>query len=273
MSESFHHTHPSYLELTKWTYANPEVVAGMTTRLGGEGVAPFDSFNLGWHVPDIQQTIRNNRETLAQLLQFPIQSWAGSKQVHGTDVYTITKKDIGRGALSNDDAIPDCDGLITNMKDVLLTAFYADCVPLFFYSPVEEWIGIAHAGWKGTVAGMGPKMIHAFEEKGVDPSSIRVAVGPSISGEVYEVDEHVIQQIPSDKRVPPYVFPKKNNKYLLSLQDMHKQLLVEAGVPERNIEVSHYCTYQNEDLFFSHRRDQGNTGRMLGFIGMKSNVD
>ncbi|MYL33060.1 peptidoglycan editing factor PgeF [Pontibacillus yanchengensis] len=269
MSESFHHTHPSYLEISKWTYSNPNLVAGMTTRIGGEGIAPFDSFNLGWHVPDVKETIRKNRETLANLLQFPLEHWIGGEQVHDTEVYTVKKKDIGKGALSQDNALPNCDGLITNLPNVLLTAFYADCVPLFFYDPVEEWVGIAHAGWKGTVAGMGPEMIRALEDKGVDANHIKVAIGPSISGDVYEVDENVLQHIPSELRVEPTVLDKGNGKYLLSLQNMHKHLLLESGVKEKNIEVSEYCTYQNDHLFFSHRRDQGKTGRMLGFIGLK----
>lgn len=271
MSEGFHHTHPSYLEITKWTYSHPELVVGMTTRLGGKGEPPFDTFNLGWHVPDIQDTIQQNRETLASLLQFPLDSWIGGEQVHDTYIYTVTKKDKGRAAFGQDTSIPKCDGLITNEPGVLLTAFYADCVPLYFFDPITNWIGIAHAGWKGTVANMGPKMVQALSEKGVDPSHLRVGIGPSIGGDVYEVDDQVMQNIPEKYHIEPTVQSQENGRYLLSLQHMHVDLLLEAGVDEKHIERSEYCTYQNDHLFFSHRRDKGKTGRMLGFIGIKEN--
>ncbi|WP_345238793.1 peptidoglycan editing factor PgeF [Pontibacillus salipaludis] len=267
--ESFHHTHPSYMELTKWTYPHPELTVGLTTRIGGTGEPPFDSFNLAWHVPDQQDTIRRNRETLAQLLDFPLESWVGGEQVHKTEIKRVTKKDLGKGATSRETAIPDCDGLITNEPNLLLTAFYADCVPLFFFDPVNNWIGIAHAGWRGTVASMGPKMIDALEKHGADKRHIRVAVGPSIGGDAYEVDDAVVDQIPNQFRSEPTVIEQGSGKYLLSLQQMHKELLMQAGIKEDHIEVSEYCTYQNSHLFFSHRRDEGKTGRMLGFIGFK----
>lgn len=270
MDECFHHTHPAYLELTKWRYTHPELVAGMTTRLGGIGEGAFESFNLGWHVPDKQDTIHHNRETLASLLEFPLKTWVGGEQVHETSIHHVTKKDIGKGAYKQDTAIPKCDGLITNQPNILLTAFFADCVPLFFFDPVKEWIGIAHAGWRGTVAGIGLKMVKAFQEKGVDINNLKVAVGPSIGGDVYEVDDNVIKHIPEKYRQEPYVISKTDNKYLLSLQALHKELLLEAGILEGNIEVSQYCTYVNDHMFFSHRRDEGKTGRMLGFIGLKS---
>ncbi|KGX88527.1 peptidoglycan editing factor PgeF [Pontibacillus litoralis] len=269
MSERFQHIHPSYLQLTKWTAANPQLKAGMTTRLGGEGVAPYDSFNLGWHVPDAHEIVLRNRQKLAQLLEFPLQNWVSGQQVHGTLIHQVTKQDVGKGALSQASAIPQCDGLLTNEKGVLLTAFYADCVPLLFHDPINGWIGIAHAGWRGTVAGIGSKMVQALIERGAKASNIRVAIGPSITGEAYEVDDHVVKHIPSCYRQEPFVVEKHDGKYMLYLQRFHKQLLLNEGLSEHHIDITQYCTYRNEELFFSYRRDNGQTGRMLAFIGMK----
>lgn len=269
MSERFQQKHPSYLDISEWTNAFPDLVAGMTTRVGGAGEPPFDSFNLGWHVPDNQDTIRHNREMLASLLQFPLKSWVGGEQVHDTKIHTVTQKDKGKGAFGQETAIPSCDGLITKESNILLTAFFADCVPLFFYDPQSSWIGIAHAGWKGTVSNMGPKMVQALENQGVDSKSLRVGIGPSISGDMYEVDENVIRHIPDKFQRPPIIETQTNGRYLLSLQHMHVELLLEAGIEESHIEQTEYCTYQSDHLFFSHRRDQGKTGRMLGFIGLK----
>ncbi|KGX93250.1 laccase [Pontibacillus halophilus JSM 076056 = DSM 19796] len=270
MIEGFHHTHPAYLEVTKWTYGNEQLVAGMTTRLGGLGEVPFDTFNLAWHVPDVHQTIVDNRHILADLLQFPVHTWVGGEQVHGTRIHRVTRQDLGKGALEQDTAVKEVDGLITNEKDVLLTAFYADCVPLFFYDPVTEWVGIAHAGWKGTVGRMGPKMIDALVEEGSSIENIKVAIGPSIGGDVYEVDDTVIQHILREERTEDVILSASSGKYMLSLQHLHLQQIKKAGILEKNIELSEYCTYQNDHLFFSHRRDQGKTGRMLGFIGLRS---
>lgn len=269
MSESFQHTHASYLQLTKWSYTHPELIAGMTTRLGGVGEVPYDTFNLAWHVPDKEETILENRELLASLLDFPLDNWVGAEQVHGTEIQHVKKRDAGKGARKQDTAISSCDGLITNEPDILLTAFFADCVPLFFFDPIEEWIGIAHAGWRGTVAGIGPKMIEALTNKGAKVENIRVAIGPSICADVYEVDKNVIQHIPDQYKKEPYVMEKDDEKYLLSLQTLHKALLLKTGVLEKNIDVTQYCSHKDDHMFFSHRRDQGKSGRMLGFIGLK----
>ena len=153
-------------------HSHPSVTAGITTRNGGVSEAPFHRLNMGLHVSDDPSSVLENRKRLAKELNLPLEKWIIGEQVHGTEVKTVDRSSTGAGAASVATAIPLVDGLITNEKNVVLGAFYADCVPLYFFDPSTHWIGIAHAGWKGTVNGMAGKMIEALEEKGCQAKNI-----------------------------------------------------------------------------------------------------
>ncbi|WP_226578532.1 peptidoglycan editing factor PgeF [Halobacillus litoralis] len=249
------------------SYTN--ITAGLTTRNGGHSEPPFDTLNMGLHVSDDSEKVIRNRNRLAEELDLSMKQWIIGEQVHGTKIQVVDRSMTGSGALSLDSAVQGVDGLITNETDLVLGAFYADCVPLYFYDPVAEWVGIAHAGWKGTVNGMAAEMVNALREKGCHPKNIQAVVGPSISQRHYEVDQKVMDHIPD-----PYkqVCAEKNaaGKYQLDLKALHKKIMIENGVPEGNIQVSGACTYEEKTLFYSHRRDQGKTGRMLGFIALRA---
>ncbi|WP_068672467.1 peptidoglycan editing factor PgeF [Oceanobacillus sp. Castelsardo] len=269
MSEVFHQKDTSFLQIEKWHQLNKKLIAGFTTRNGGVSDPPFQSLNLGLHVPDNQEKIIKNRELLAKRLNIPLENWVSGEQVHGTTVRMINSDDKGKGTRDYFSSVQGVDGLITNEKNILCTAFFADCVPLFFYDPVTEIIGIAHAGWKGTVNEMAGSMVQAMKDQGVNESNLLVVIGPSISQEMYEVDEKVIDNI-KDKYRQKCVKPSKNNRYLLDLKKLNVEILLQSGVLRHNIDVTNYCTFKDESLFFSHRRDKGKTGRMLGFLGIIS---
>ncbi|MCT8139748.1 peptidoglycan editing factor PgeF [Anaerobacillus sp. CMMVII] len=229
---------------------------------------PYHSFNLGLHVDDDSQHVISNRKKLADTIQIPLEKWVFSEQVHGNLIKKVSKEDCGAGALEVSTAIRDTDGLYTKDKHVLLASLYADCVPLYFYAPTYNIVGLAHAGWKGTVGQIGANMVKRWtEEEQVPLEAIYVAIGPSISMPCYEVDDHVINQV---KKVTANKLPYeeiKPNKYLLNLKELNKQLLLNTGIKEEQIFVSNYCTYKETELFFSYRREQ-KTGRMMSFIGM-----
>ncbi|WP_249869861.1 peptidoglycan editing factor PgeF [Oceanobacillus saliphilus] len=269
MNEPFKGKDESYLHLEIWQKLHPKLVAGFTTRNGGVSNVPYNTFNFGLHVPDSKQDIIKNRKILSDKLNFPLEKWVSGQQVHQTFVKEISAVDQGKGSTDYETSIEGTDGFITDSKGILCTAFFADCVPLFFFDPVTEYIGIAHAGWKGTVGRIAEKMVDAFKERGTDPKDLRVAIGPSIGKENYEVDHHVIGSIEVKER-DKTVSPLENNRYLLDLKQLNVEILLQSGVIRHNIEVTNYCTYRDENLFFSHRRDQGKTGRMLGFIGLKA---
>lgn len=245
-----------------------QLIAGLTTRQGGVSAEPFDSLNMGLHVHDRESDVVQNRERLAEEIGIPLDRWVMGEQVHGVEVKSIDESDIGKGARQLVTAVSGVDGLITNKPNTVLAAFYADCVPLYFVDQVTGWIGIAHAGWKGTVHGMAKTMIERLVQEGASLENIEMAIGPCISAEHYEVDQRVMENIPShlQKEVSKVV---DEGHFLLDLKALNHTLAIEAGLKEGNVHTTRYCTYEEERLLYSHRRDQGKTGRMLGYIGWK----
>src|SRR5690625_676495 len=266
MNEPFIQETERVLSIKKWQRKIPGLIAGFTTRNGGVSKAPFDSLNIGLHVHDEKQHVLTNRKRLVADLSFSMNDWVSGEQVHKTNIKRLEEESKGSGAVSNADSIPNTDGLITNRKGILCTAYFADCVPLFFLDPITKYIGIAHAGWKGTVGGMASEMVAAFTDNGVIAEILHVIIGPCISSSYYEVDDHVVRHIASEYS-DNSVTPRRNNQYLLDLKQLNVDILLQAGVLRNNIDITNYCTYRDEQLFFSHRRDEGKTGRMAGFIG------
>lgn len=264
------------LELTPIPFSKGQMRLGFTSRNGGYSSAPYASFNMGYHVGDIAESVTNNRLKLGKLLHISESCWITPEQVHDNVVMRVSKEQGGRGALDLESAIPACDGLYTTDQNVLLTACFADCVPVFFYAKRIPIIGIAHAGWKGTSGEIVGEMVRAWEDEfRFDPEEICAVIGPSIGSCCYEVDDKVIQavQMLPEVDISSAIEEKNNGKYMLDLQLINKLILQKYGLLEENISVSHYCTGCRTDLFFSHRMEKGSTGRMLGYIGMLSGDD
>lgn len=261
----------SILFIEGWMKKNHRLTAGFTTKIGGRSEGPFAGFNLAFHVQDNPMSVRLNRKELGEKIGFPVRYWVGAEQIHKAVIRKVSRKDRGRGALDYEDSFKGTDGFFTADKGVLLTLCYADCVPLLFYAPRQEAIGAAHAGWRGSVQGIAAEMIKVFEEENIPPRDILVVVGPSICENCYIVDNQVIELVKSglaegEKKTYNFIY---GNQYKLNLQELNKQILLQSKVPEKNIRVTKYCTSCHRDLFFSHRRDQGKTGRMMSFIGLK----
>ncbi|WP_185819770.1 peptidoglycan editing factor PgeF [Salibacterium salarium] len=251
---------------------SPGLTAGMTSRLGGAGTAPYDTLNVAFHVEDNIETVLENRGRIAESIGFSLSDWVAAEQVHGADIVKVDQHDKGKGAWNKEQSIGNFDGMYTLEKDVLLASFYADCVPLLFYAANHECVGVAHAGWKGTSADIGGALVKKWRDvEGINPKNIYAAIGPSISKSVYEVDNFVIRQMEHvlpKGQTPPWT-PSKPNHWLLDLKEMNRILLNKAGIPLSNIFKSAHCTYKESDMFFSHRRSDGATGRMMAFIGIR----
>jgi YfiH family protein len=269
MTEPFRQIDQSYFVIKEWESLHPNLIAGITTRQGGESHPPYGSMNLGLHVSDHKEAVITNRQKLSEKLGFPIERWVFAEQVHQTEIVIVTSDHSGKGTLNHHDAMQGCDGLITNEQGLLLTALFADCVPLYFFDPTTGWIGIAHAGWRGSVNHMANAMIEKLQELGVSKTDLRVAIGPSIGKTQYEVDENVVSHL-SDNLKEKTTKPTKKGHYMLDLKGLNYEIITQAGVLDSNISVTSYCTYKEKGMFFSHRRDKGGTGRMVGFIGYKS---
>ncbi len=265
--EPFIQVHSSFVELNTWQKADSQLVVGFSTRHGGVSKAPFDTFNLGLHVNDNQQDVVTNKNKLSQLIDYPLDHWVMAEQTHGTNIHLVTAADKGKGAFQYETSIQDTDGLITKEKNILLTAMFADCVPLYFWDQKTGWIGIAHAGWKGTVKQIAGKMVQALKDNGANVDSLYVGIGPSISQGNYEINDFVFNHIPIEFR--EQVTEKVSDKnYLLNLSSLNYYILVKHGIHLENIYQTNFCTYSNP-LFFSHRYENGQTGRMLGYIGKR----
>lgn len=265
--------------IKSWMDRHAGLTAGFTSRLGGISKKEFGSLNCGLHVNDMDKDVVTNREKLAAALKVGLDQCTYAEQVHGNEVQVITKEHAGAGIHSREHAIQAKDAFITKEPGLILHALFADCVPLLFYDPVQQAVGLAHAGWKGTVLQIAKKTVEAMSHQyGSKADDILAAVGPSIRDCCYEVDEHVISQIrqamdelhisnePEDG-VPIYV-NKGDGKYNLSLQQMNRQIMIKAGILPSRIEMSSLCTSCRTDLFFSHRKEGGKTGRMAAWVGL-----
>jgi polyphenol oxidase len=260
-----------FFSLEQWESQWPNLVAGFTTKNGGFSQKEYSTFNFGFHVEDSLEMVCKNKNKLAELIQIPVNQWVAAEQTHGINIKNINRSDAGRGSYRYSDSIKDTDGLYSTEKGILLTLCFADCVPIYFIDKLTNTIGIAHAGWKGTVNGIAGAMINKWKRAHIDPVNILVAIGPSICEKCYIVDDYVInfvQKVLDDVEKKPYN-QIKEGQYQLDLKELNKLILVQAGVKESNISVSSYCSSCDSSEFFSHRRDSGKTGRMMSFIGWK----
>jgi polyphenol oxidase len=266
------------LHLQSWHPLSSPLVVGFTTKGNehGHSLNEYQSFNLGVHVNDHHEHVVMNRIQLGELLSYPIHNWICAEQVHDSAVAKVTMADRGRGVYSYEEGIKGTDGIYTSEKDVLLTSCYADCVPLYFYAPAHHTIGLAHAGWQGTVKNIAGEMITAWtKDEHIPLADIHVAIGPCIHACCYIVDDKVIHAV--KKILPSHQWASvyeevSEGQYRIDLQEVNRLLFVNMGIREEQITMSSYCTSCEESLFFSHRRDKGRTGRMLSFIGFKEEI-
>lgn len=235
-------------------------VNACSCRLHGESDIVPGTLNLALHVGDDVEKVLSNRKVFAEAIGVDAKRFTTCQQVHGSKVTLVTKELVGSGATDFANTIADTDALITNLPNVPLMLFYADCVPVLLADLESGAIGLAHAGWRGTVATIGAKTLAAMGEAfGTKPHNVLVGIGPSIGVCCYEVDDFVRDQA---KGYEEFFAPKGGGKYQLDLWGMNARQLVEAGVPAENIAISSVCTNDNVELFCSYRAEQGKTGRM-----------
>ncbi|SDC74704.1 conserved hypothetical protein [Paenibacillus sp. UNCCL117] len=268
------------LELEPLVRAYPELSAGFTTRRGGVSREPFGSLNCGLHVEDVHEDVVENRRRLAEALGHPFECGIYAEQVHGKEIQVVTKRETGAGRDSRETALQAKDGFVTNERGVMLYALFADCVPLYFYDPIRHAVGLAHAGWKGTALQIARSLLETMSAAyGTKARDVRAAVGPSIGACCYEVDETVVRRMDRalaeagsagrDEDGNSFYVRRQNGKYMLNLQQINRQILIQAGILPSHIEISGLCTSCRTDLFFSHRKEGGKTGRMAAWIGLR----
>lgn len=239
-----------------------------STRLGGVSQGEFASMNLAFNRGDDPENVTENYKRICKSAGFKFESLTASAQDHHTYVRAVTYENRGVGIYKPRD-MDSVDALITNEKGVTLVTYYADCTPLFFVDKEKKAIGLAHAGWRGTVGRIGERVVKKMTELyGTDPKNISAAIGPAISLCCYEVDKPCANNFlaMADLDTEKFVFPKDGGKFMLNLLEANRQTLVAAGVRPENITLSDICTNCNSELLWSHRATKGRRGTMSAFM-------
>ena len=242
-----------------------------TTRIGGVSKGIYESLNLSFTRGDEDAAVRENFRRLAGAMKTDVSKFVFTDQTHTTNVRRVTAEDAGNG-LTREREFHDTDGLITDVPGLVLSTFYADCVPLYFVDPVHCAIGLSHSGWRGTVNRMGKATIEAMRrEYGSRPEELCCAIGPSICQDCYEVSEDVAMEFEQTfaGHECEILLAKENGKYQLDLWKANEIVLLDAGVLPEHIEITDICTCCNPDLLFSHRASHGKRGNLGAFLCLK----
>lgn len=288
----------------------PGLVHGIFTRQGGYSQAPYASLNVSLSPSNerYEDAVRN-RFLALQCLDIAEYPCATMWMIHSAHVLTLDGQDWPdwgedwphRAYELHDLGYPQgtrlqwtfkprtrADAIITRKRGVALAMSTADCVPLLFYDPVTEAIGVAHAGWRGTARGIAAATVAAMSEQfGARPSDIHAGVGPSIGPCCYEVSEEVRQlflgqrafeEMPTEERYRQLVaesvvfetvaLPEKDS-LRLNLWETNRNQLLLAGLTREHIELPEVCTSCAKERFFSHRADRGLTGRFPAILALR----
>jgi len=251
----------------------PGVFHAFSTRQGGVSREPFASLNLGAGVGDDPGAVAENRRRFFAGLGIAADQVVRVKQVHGNGVLVVNAALAGRsgfpGALAEDGAAHDA--MTTDLPGLALTVSTADCTPILILDPIRKALAAVHAGWPSTAKRIVVETLTAMRRAyGTAPADCQVAIGPSIRGCCYEVDEPVASAMAT--ALPTWetcAVPTRPGHWRLDLAKVNRSLLEAAGVPRGQIEDLGLCTACRKDLFFSHRAEKGRTGRMLNVIMLK----
>lgn len=237
-----------------------------TTRRGGVSKGQYESLNMAFNKSDERANVEENYRRVANALGINLNNMVLSNQVHDNKIRVVDEKDRGKGIIRESD-IKGIDGLVTNVSQVVLVTFYADCVPVFLVDPVKKAIGLVHSGWRSTVKEISKEaVIKMKEEFGCDLGDIEAAIGPSIGKCCFEVGEEVLGEFEAALSWSTNYMVKGEHKYFIDLPSVIRRTLINAGMNESKIFLSNICTKCNNDIFFSHRGDLGKTGTLAGIM-------
>lgn len=235
-----------------------------STRLGGVSSGCFASLNLGLHRGDSPENVAENFRILGAGIGFDWKKTVFTRQTHTDIVRLVDGVNAGEGLLRPVEQ--ECDALITNTPGLALCAFSADCTPILLWDGKTGAVGAIHAGWRGTVAGIGEKTVQAMENAfGTAPEDLVAAIGPCIGTCCFETGPEVPQalRVCLGKAAEPFI-KARGEKYLVDLKGANRAILERAGV--RQIAVSSECTRCLPQRYWSHRRTGQQRGSMAAVI-------
>ncbi len=254
-------------ELRYYTFASLEdagVTHAVFTRRGGVSPEPWASLNVGGLVGDEKERIIENRRRSFQVLGKPPESIYDVWQVHGRDVVSaFSPRPLDFPHVKADAILTDTEGISLFMR-------FADCVPVLLFDPDRRVVGLAHAGWQGTVKRTVSATVDAMRDRyGVNPVNILAAIGPSIAAHHYEVGPEVIEQVESAFGMDAARLITTNGDSTHGQFDLwaaNRLILEESGV--KNIEITDFCTACRLEDWYSHRGEKGKTGRFGVLIAL-----
>lgn len=266
----------------RWSFEMPNwanqfsLVMGDTYRHGGVSKTPCESLNLATHIGDSLQDVLENRSIVANHLGVTSDRITCGNQVHGLKAVRITEELIGLGALSPDTAIPDCDAVYTDIPNVPLFLFTADCVPVGIYDPVHHVVATVHAGWRGAIGHLPVITIEAMKRDfGTRFEDCYVYLGPSIGPKSFEVNQELADTFTDEWKKITDTTSDELVRYIVregalqatphvDLWRFIEEDLLQRGVPKAQICISGTDSMTDENCF-SYRREHGKTGRMALF--------
>ena len=255
------------------SYSNFDVAKNLTnvvsTRLGGLSEGPYNTLNLSFHVGDDPDTVLQNRAMLSQVLGIEPETLTIAEQVHQAEVAVVKSPDRGKGAVTEDHAIKGVDAMVTNAANTPLMMMIADCAAVSIYDPANAAVGLAHAGWRGTLGRIVERTIATMTETfGSDPHDLIAGISPSIGKAHYEVGEDVFTEFKKEfgSEAAEYIQEDMDGTCYLDLWGFNEAQLRRAGVPLGQIQVAGQCTACHGDRFYSHRHEGGDTGRFGALI-------
>lgn len=226
----------------------------------GRGVAdalnPYSGFNCCGYVGDDPVNVARCRHELCSRIGIPTTALLTVRQVHGTDVVTVTSAGHPLG---------EADALVTNLQNVAIGVFTADCVPMLFYDRQSRTIGAAHAGWKGTMNGIAVRTIEAMLALGATAGNLQALFGPSICRDCFEVGDEVVEMFRS-RGLPIEKLAVRNpatGKAHIDLAEANAFWMRQCGLKDENIVRTNLCTKCNPTRYYSARNLGTASGRNL----------
>jgi YfiH family protein len=238
--------------------------AGFTTRNGGSSRPPYNSLNLGQNTDDANHNVEANRTAFARAFDLPPHNLLTVRQVHGTDILIL---DEPNPDVSHFQQV-ESDAIITDQKNIMIGVLVADCYPVLLFDPDKEVAAAIHVGWRGAAAGLIGRTVAAMTSHfGCRPESLQAAIGPGIGAHKYAVDRPVrdaFRQGSGDWEAITEEIAL--GEWRLDLKKSCHRQLEKTNILSQNIEAVEECTCCHRELFFSFRRDNGKTGRQIGFM-------
>lgn len=244
-----------------------EILQFVTTRKGGLSSGIYSSLNLGFTAGDSKSIVEKNRQLLAGAVGISQDQMITVRQSHTARVQFVTEKTDPAAA---DDSTFDAQ--ITNVPGKCLIIVVADCVPILLYDPNREVIAAVHAGWRGTVKQIVRKTVTLMHDKyNCEPRHILAGIGPSIGPCCYEIGQEVIDQVAVElgSRESLLIEGEKLGKARFDLWEANRRQMIKAGMLDDNIENPQICTSCDTKTFYSYRKEEEGTGRMMAGIMLK----